>query len=109
MKIKVNFKEKCCSSHLEISASCTIQNAITLQYLNISYSALLSVKCSFTGGKTQRQFQTLSSESGHVSFYEVPNTMIWLKFLVFWKTGRWGEEVAYESWSQPVVRVYERF
>ena len=28
------------------------------------------------------------------------------KFLVFWKTGRWGEVVAYERWSQPEVQLY---
>ena len=76
MKIKVNFKEKCCSSHWEISASCTIQNAITLQHLNLIFHiplcCLLSVRSREV--KNKRQFQTLSSESGHVSFQEVPNT-----------------------------------
>ena len=28
------------------------------------------------------------------------------KLLVFWKTGRLGEVVAYERWSQPEVRLY---
>ena len=28
------------------------------------------------------------------------------KLLVFWKTGRWGEVVAYERWSQPEVRLW---
>ena len=28
------------------------------------------------------------------------------KLLVFWKTGRSGEVVAYERWSQPEVRLY---
>ena len=28
------------------------------------------------------------------------------KLLVFWKTGRWGEVIAYEKWSQAEVRLY---
>jgi len=35
---------------------------------------------------------------------EVQNIVIWL--LVFWKTGRWGETVAYERLSQSEVRLY---
>ena len=31
------------------------------------------------------------------------------KLLVFWKTGHWGEVVAYKRWSKPEVRLYYQF
>jgi len=53
--------------------------------------------------KTKQKFPTFSSRSGcghlHCTrggcLQEVPNTVIWM---VFWKTGHWGEVVAYERW-----------
>ena len=51
------------------------------------------------GGEKQKKFQTFSPKSGLGRLQEVPNVVIWLWLLVFWKTGRRGEVVAYERWS----------
>ena len=59
-----------------------------------------------TRQKFQKKTKTFSSKSGLQSLtrggclQEVPNTVIWM---VFWKTGHWGEVVAYERWLQVEV------
>jgi len=63
--------------------------------------------------KNKRKFQTISSKSGRSRLREVVassgskySDLTW-KLLVFWKTGCWGEVVAYERWSQTEVQLYK--
>ena len=61
--------------------------------------------------KNKGEFQTFSYESSRGHFREVvayKRSDMTCKLLVFWKTGRCGEVVAYEWWSQPEVRLYCR-
>ena len=48
---------------------------------------------------------TVAYESWSLTRGSKYSDLTW-KLLVFWKTGRWGEVVAYERWSQPAVRLY---
>ena len=83
---------------------------ITAPYYPIS--CLLSVSVRLQEIKNKRKFQTFSSKSGRGRLWEVVaykgsqcNDLA-EKLLVFWKTGRRGEVVAYERWSQPELRLY---
>ena len=83
---------------------------ITAPYYPIS--CLLSVSVRLQEIKNKRKFQTFSSKSGRGRLREVVaykgsqcNDLA-EKLLVFWKSGRRGEVVAYERWSQLEVRLY---
>ena len=53
--------------------------------------------------KTKENFKSLASKSGSGCLWEVA----W--YIIFLKTGHWGEVVAYERWSKPEVRLYYQF
>ena len=99
-------------SHWEISVFCTTKecdNATVFYYL---ISALFSVNWALTETlKTKENFQHLAQKVVAAAYERWSLTggtkycdLTWKLFLS-WKTGRWGEVVTYESWSQPEVRL----
>ena len=62
---------------------------------------------SYTRLKTKKKIQTFSPKSDRGRLQEVPNKVIWLgNFWYFWKLVAEEPVVAYETWSQPEVRLY---
>ena len=98
-------RKKQCACHWEISVSCTIENCaiVTTTYypILVAYGRL----------KIKEIFKLLALKVVAVAYERrslirgSKDSDLTGKHLVFWKSGRWGEVVAYKRWSQPEVRL----
>ena len=111
---KVNFKEKSSTSHKEISFSCAIQECDNVT------TPLLSIFCptvpqifAYERLNTIENVKLLKVVTAAYERWSLPRSskysdLTW-KLLVFCKTGRWGEVLASQRWSQPEVRLYLQY
>ena len=111
-----SFCEKLLSrKNLVLSVSCTSQECNNVDNNSLSNFCLMICQVVAYGRlRAKKNFQLtalkvdiVACERWSLTRSSKYSDYTW-EFLVFWKTGHWGEMVAYkyERWSQPEVRLY---
>ena len=109
---KVNFEEKNGSSTEKFPSLVLPGNITTVTAPYYPISSVLSVSGRLREVKNKENFKLLALKVVAVAYERWSLTRgsqcsdLAEKLLVFWKTGLWGDVVAYERWSQPEVWLF---